>query len=55
MGDQAANAPGAIGTNGNGTATWVAEGGADNDGGGDDDGDDTDDSGPADPRDNNAQ
>ena len=46
------------GTNGNGTARWVAEGGADPDGdapGDDDDRDDADDSGPAGPPDNDAQ
>ena len=53
MGDQAPTAhPGAAangtnGTNGNGTARWVAEGGADPDTDGDDDHGDADDSGPA--------
>jgi hypothetical protein len=52
MGDQAAAAAGtaangAHGTNGNGTATWVAEGGPDRNGDADDDHDDADDSGPA--------
>jgi len=53
MGDQAAAAPagtvtnGAHGTNGNGTATWVAEGGPDRNGDADDDQDDADESGPA--------
>jgi hypothetical protein len=55
MGDQAAAPSGhaANGTNGNGTARWVAEGGADPDA--DDDHDDADDSGPAGPADNDAQ
>ena len=60
MGDQAAatlgadGAPAANGTNGNGTARWVAEGGHDTEGDADDDHDD-DDSGPAGPPDNDAQ
>jgi hypothetical protein len=52
MADQAAGGA-ANGVNGNGTSTWVAEGGADNDA--DNDQDDNDDSGPAGPRDNDAQ
>jgi hypothetical protein len=58
MGDQAAAAPAGSATNetnGNGTATWVAEGGPDRNGDADDDQDDADDSGPAGPRDNDEQ
>ncbi|MEO6222109.1 MAG: hypothetical protein ABIP90_02590, partial [Vicinamibacterales bacterium] len=55
MGDQAASPAGSDGANVNGSATWVAEGGPDEDGDSDNDQEDADDSGPVGPPDKDAQ